>query len=66
MVSQVGWIKFDGDEHHDFRYWIPEDRRRLDWITAQGYMPVYVPDSLDDDLAITRLIDGSTKGESNA
>ncbi len=25
--EQVGWVRFDGDEYHDFRYASPEDRR---------------------------------------
>lgn len=60
MTTQVGWIKFDGDEHFDFRYYRPDDRHILAQIASEGYMPVFVPDDLDESLALERAarIDG--------
>lgn len=40
-MEQVGWVKWDGDEYHDFRYWKPGDRRTDRTIRAEGYVPVY-------------------------
>lgn len=40
--EQVGWIKFDGDEYHAFRYYYPGDRHRRCEIERDGYLPVYV------------------------
>lgn len=36
MTTQVGWIKFDGDEHFDFRYYRPDDRHILAQIASEG------------------------------
>jgi len=39
---QVGWVRFDGDEFHDFRYFSPDDRHRSVIIAALNGLPVYV------------------------
>lgn len=35
--EQVGWVRWDGDEYHDFRYKAPGDE-----AMAAGYLPVFV------------------------
>lgn len=39
--EQVGWVRFDGDEYHDFRYSSPDDKRRPA-STFADLLPVYV------------------------
>lgn len=43
-TEQVGWVKDDGDEYHDFRYASHVDRAPgvADSIAREGYLPVFV------------------------
>jgi hypothetical protein len=46
--ERVGWIRYDGDEYHDFRYASPEDRHNLAQI-ERDYWPVYVDNPVEPD-----------------
>lgn len=39
--ERVGWVRYDGDEYHDFRYASPDDRHNLA-VIERDYLPVYV------------------------